>query len=223
MARITLLLGIAAALSWLACCATCTMPAVSGSEWQCPTACQIGEPFRMELSARGGITPPREELFVFGAPPNADCRRYLAWRPAGICANGLVWRAELVAWPLDTGAFSGEILFYRPQKTAILLPGVAILPRVDATPQWTAPEAEHFWANAALWAALLFCAMPAAFALFRRKVSRLDEGLLRHLRREDNPAAPCVAFLLTRQKVARFAGTGLRPYAGLEAHCRRLL
>lgn len=221
-ARIILCFALAVLFGWLAKGAACTMPPLRASEWRVPESRHIGNPFEMKLLAYGGITSPDEQLFLFCPASGADCQHPLRWRPAGLCRQGFIWSATLLAWPLSTGVFSGEILRYLPQQTSISLPGIPIVPRNNLTPQWTElPEACHL-ADFALCTALLFCALPLLTALFFRRQTRLDERILHHLRILNHPAAPCVATLLRQKQYARYAGTHQK-LDSLEQHCRRIL
>ena len=218
----TILLLVATALFvWLGRCASCTAPELCYWNWEYPARCGVGQPFRLELTAYGGLTPPSDDLFDFNDAllDIAECQRPLSWHPAGVCRKGLLWKATLVAWPVNVGQFGGIIATYLPQNEKIALPITEIEPSGELSPVWMdTPQASHL-ADIALGAALFFTLLPF---LIRRKAPRLDAALLENLRRIHHPAAPCLAFLLVRQTIATYSGHKAN-LDKLEKHCRKLI
>ncbi len=217
---ITLTLCAASALfAWLAFCASCTVPELRLSKWQLPPRCSVGQPFRLELHAYGGLTPPGDALFCFHIPENAECQQPFSWHPVGICCKGFRWKAMLLAWPVNVGAFGGIIATYLPQKTEIALPDAMITPSGELSPIWLESPQKNRLADIAMATTLLFLALP--FCLRHRKRT-LDASLLERLRRIQHPAAPCLAFLLSRRKIATYSAN--KEFSStLEAYCQKLL
>ena len=215
-----LLLAVTALFVWLGKCASCTAPELCYWNWQYPARCGVGQPFRLELTAYGGLTPPNDDLFDFNdALDNAECQRPLSWRPAGFCRKGILWKTTLVAWPVNVGLFGGIIATYLPQDEKIPLPIYEIESSGKLSPVWLeTPQTSHL-TDIALGAALLFFALPF---LIRRKSRRLDAALLETLRRIQHPAVPCLAFLLARQSIATYSGHK-ESLDNLEKHCRSLI
>ena len=225
-AIILLLLATTALFAWLATCASCTAPELRLAEWQPPTHCGVGQPFRLELHAYGGLTPPNDALFHFHTLDNAECQQPLSWRPAGICSKGLRWKTTLVTWPINVGAFEGIIATYLPQDEKIALPDAMITPSGDLLPVWLdSPQKSHL-VDIALCITLLFCVLPFflpwAKALCTGQVHRLDASLLERLRRIQHPAAPCLAYLLSRRNIATYS-SHKENLDTLEAYCRKLI
>lgn len=214
-----LLLAIAALFAWLGKCASCTAPELRYCSWLPPARCGVGQPFQLELSAYGGLIPPSDDLFLFYALENAECQHPLSWRFAGICRKGILWKAPLVAWPVNVGLFGGVIATYLPQEDKITLPLTEIHPNGKLSPVWLEMPPESHLADLALGAALLFFVLPF---FIRRKSRSLDATLLERLRRIHHPAAPGVAFLLSRRTIATYSGRQ-EDLDALETHCRKLL
>ena len=218
----TILLLVATALFvWLGKCASCTAPELCYWNWQYPARCGVGQPFRLELTAYGGLTPPSDDLFDFNDAllDIAECQRPLSWHPAGICRNGILWKTTLVAWPVNVGQFGGIIATYLPQDEKIPLPITEIEPSSELSPIWLETPQESHLADIALGAALFFFILPF---FTRRKAPRLDAAFLEILRRNEHPAAPCLAFLLARQTIATYSGHKAN-LDNLEKHCRKLI
>lgn len=219
-AIILLLLGATALLAWLGKCASCTAPELCYWNWQYPARCGVGQPFRLELSAYGGLTPPSNDLFHFNdALDNADCQHLLSWRPAGICRKGILWKTTLVAWPVNVGLFGGIIATYLPQDDKIPLPITEIESSGNLSPVWLETPQKSRLVDIALCIALLFFLLPF---LVRRKAPRLDAAFLERLRRTEHPAVPCLAYLLSRHNIATYSGNK-EVFHNLESYCRKML
>ena len=216
---ILLLLASTALFVWMGKCASCTAPKLCYWSWQYPARCGVGQPFRMELSAYGGLTPPSDDLFHFNTLDNAECQHPLSWHPTGICRNGILWKTTLVAWPVNVGLFGGIIATYLPQDEKIPLPITEIESSGELSPVWLETTQTRHLEDIALVTALLFFLLPF---LIRRKAPHLDAALLEKLRRNQHPAAPCLAFLLARQSIATYSGHK-ESLANLEKHCRKLI
>ena len=218
-AIILTLFATCALFAWLGKCASCTAPELCYGGWQSPARSGVGQPFRLELLAQGGLTPPKDALFLFHALENADYQHPLFWRPAGVCSKGILWKANLVSWPVNVGTFGGIIATYLPQDDKIPLPGTTIGPSGELSPVWLETPRKSHLADLALVAALVFLVLPF---LIRRKSPRLDATLLERLRRSQHPAAPCLAFLIARQSIATYSGHKAN-LDNLEKHCRKLI
>ena len=218
---ILLLLAATALFVWMGKCASCTAPELCYWSWQYPARCGVGQPFRLELSAYGGLTPPSDGLFDFNdaLPDIAECQRPLSWHPAGICRNGILWKTTLVAWPVNVGLFGGIIATYLPQDDRIPLPITEIEPGGELSPVWLETPQESHQADIALVIALFFSLLPF---LIRCKPRKLDAALLEQLRCIRHPVVPCLAFLLTRQTIATYSGHKAN-LDNLEKHCRKLI
>ncbi len=217
---IVLLLAATALFVWLATCASCTAPKLCYWSWQYPARCGVGQPFRLELSAYGGLTPPSDDLFHFNdALDNAECQHPLSWHPAGICGKGILWKATLVAWPVNVGLFGGIIATYLPQDDNIPFPITEIESSGKLSPVLLETPQPNHLVDIALGTALLFFLLPF---LVRRKVPRIDAVLLEQLRRIQHPAVPCLEFLLVRRNIATYSGHKA-DLGNLEKHCRKLI
>ena len=217
---IVLLLAATALFVWLATCASCTTPELCYWSWQYPARCGVGQPFRLELSAYGGLTPPSDDLFHFNdALDNAECQHPLSWRPAGFCSKGILWKATLVAWPVNVGLFGGIIATYLPQDYNIPLPITEIESSGKLSPVWLETPQPNHLVDIALGTALLFFLLPF---LVRRNAPRIDAVLLEQLRRIQHPAIPCLEFLVARKKYATYSGHKAN-LCNLEKHCRKLI
>ncbi len=224
---ILLLLAATALFAWLATCASCTAPELCYWSWQYPSRCGVGQPFRLELSAYGGLTPPNNNLFHFNnALDNAECQHPLSWRSAGICRKGILWKATLVAWPLNVGLFGGIIATYLPQDDKIALPITEIESSGNLSPVWLETPQKSRLVDIALATTLLFCVLPFflswAKALGLQQAYHLDASLLERLRRIQHPAVPCIAFLLARQQYTTYSGIK-EDFDNLESYCRKML
>ncbi len=219
-AIILLLLAATALLAWLATCASCTAPELCYWSWQYPARCGVGQPFRLELSAYGSLTPPSNDLFHFNnALDNAECQHPLSWRPAGICRKGILWKTTLVAWPVNVGLFGGIIATYLPQNDRIALPITEIESSGNLSPVWLETPQKSRLVDIALATTLLFCVLPFCS---RRHKRMLNASLLERLRSIQHPAVPCIAFLLARRNIARYSGHKAN-LNNLENHCRKLI
>ncbi len=216
---IVFLLAATALFVWLATCASCTTPELCYWSWQYPARCGVGQPFRLELSAYGGLTPPSETLFRFHALDNAECQKPLSWHPAGICRKGILWKTTLLAWPINVGQFGGIIATYLPQDDRIPLPITEIESSGKLSPVLLETPQPNHLVDIALGTALLFFLLPF---LVRRKVPRIDAVLLEQLRRIQHPAVPCLEFLLVRRNIATYSGHKA-DLGNLEKHCRKLI
>ena len=226
-AIILLLLAATALLAWLATCASCTAPELCYWSWQYPSRCGVGQPFRLELSAYGGLTPPSDTLFHFHALDNAECQKPLAWHPVGFCRKGLRWKATLVAWPINVGLFGGIIATYLPQDDRIPLPITEIESSGNLSPVLLETPQNSRLVDIALYITLLFCVLPfilpwAKAHGTRQAHRRLDTAILERLRRLQHPAVPCLAFLLARRNIATYSGNK-EDFDKLESYCRKML
>ncbi|MBR4675835.1 MAG: hypothetical protein IKP00_15355 [Victivallales bacterium] len=224
---VLVLFVVFAFFAWLAFCASCTVPELYLSKWQFPPRCGVGQPFRLELRACGGLTPPGDALFFFHVPENADCQQSLSWHPVGICRKGFCWKATLLAWPVNVGAFGGIIATYLPQKTEIALPDVMITPSGELSPVWLEMPQNNHLVDIALGTTLLFFVLPCLALWVKALGTRqanccLDDALLERLRRIQHPATPCLAFFLLRRKIVTYSATKANLNT-LEAYCRKLL
>ncbi len=219
-AIILLLLAAAALFAWLATCASCTVPELRMAKWQPPAKVAVGQPFRLELSAYGGLTPPSNDRFHFNdALDNAECQHPLAWHPAGVCRKGILWKTTLVAWPVNVGLFEGIIATYLPQDKKIALPNIMIEPSGNLSPVWLDTPPKSNLVDIALYTALLFFALPFCS---RRRKHTLDTALLERWRRSQHPAVPCLAYLLLRRNIATYS-SHKENLDHLEAYCRKLI
>jgi len=226
-AIILLLLGSAVLFIWLGKCATCTAPELCYWSWQYPSRCGVGQPFRLELSAYGGLTPPSNDLFHFNdALDNAECQHPLSWHPTGICRKGILWKTTLVAWPVNVGLFGGIIATYLPQDDKIPLPITEIESSGNLSPVWLDMPQESRLVDIVLVTTLLFCVLPFLFpwakALGTRQAYHLDAAFLERLHHIQHPAVPCLAYLLSRRNIARYSGHKAN-LNNLENHCRKLI
>lgn len=150
------------------------------SAWQYPERCNIGKCFVAEITVTGSLFTPDSTMFFVNETPGWDMEWPPKWFFNGIAADGISWKAQVVAWPIRLGNYNSALLTFLPQNTVLMLPDCEVLTRSEVLAPLKIEPAVYSMPTAVtllLWIAFLsFLISTSTFAIGVRKALQIKKA-----------------------------------------------